>query len=313
MYYSKFRHLVPEAQYQLLAGSDWPGYRDYLEYRESADDAICNEMEQTLATEITNLYTEYKRQRLRKLKNNLLDGIMYHVWRAFIPGVVGLMLYFYLGGTLTKFFVIALICFVLNFVYGVTLHRWLTHRQFEPKSWARPFLLFLVTLAGFGHLAAWTGVHLIHHRHSDSDKDPHPVKNGFWNTLLMVTNVHPSMANDPVFSRKVDKDVGFVAKHFWKLHLCSLAIVAFIDIDFFLLSFLMIKSVVVLQNGIINYLGHNNKDNPQITNIKWLSIFINGENWHKNHHANAKRFKQSDPGCLDLGYYAVKIFVKNER
>jgi len=313
MYYSKFRHLVSEERYNLLAGSLWPGYRDYLEYRESTDEAIRREMELTLGNEIANWHVSYTKQRLYKLKVNVFYGMMYHVWRAFVPGLIGLGLFFYLGGTFNKFLGIAALCFVLNFIYGVTIHRWLTHRQFVPKIWARPFLLFLVTLAGFGHIIAWIGVHLVHHRYGDTDQDPHPVKNGFWNTLLVVTNVHPEIAGDAVFRRKNDKDVEFVAKHFWALHVCSLLCLALIDIDLFLLSFFLIKSVVVLQNGLINYFGHNNEDNPQITNIKWLSFFINGENWHKNHHDNAGKFKQSDPGRLDLGYYAVKIFVKDER
>ena len=311
MYNSNYRHLVTKERYEKLAGADWPSYEDYLAFKESSDPDIMDEMKDVLSKEINNWYNDYQRHRLRNLKRFIFDGPMYHVWRAFIPGIIGLILFFYLGGTLTKFLIIALIGFICNFIYGVSLHRWLTHKQFEPKPWARPFLLFLVTLAGFGHVLVWTGVHLIHHKHSDQDSDPHPVKNGFMRTMLMVTNLDHAMLNDPVFRRKFDKDITFVIKHFWKLHCLSLLVIALIDFDLFLLSFLLIKSVVVLQNGYINYFGHTGKNNPAVKNISnKIAVFINGENWHKNHHNDTKKFNQADEKRIDFGYYVVKLFAK---
>jgi stearoyl-CoA desaturase (delta-9 desaturase) len=314
MYYSKFRHLVSEERYNLLAGAEWPSYDNFLDYKESDNKQIYNEMQATLGVEIHNCYKDHRSQQLRELKKTVFRGPMEHVWSAFIPGIIGAWLFFYLGGSATAFAIIAAICFVLNFIYGVALHRWLTHNQFTPRAWARPFLLFLIVLAGFGHVLAWTSMHLIHHKHSDKDRDPHPVSNGFLYTVLMVTNLHPDTKDDPVFRRKLDPDVSFVMKHFWKLHVGSLLAIAIINFKFFLLSFLLIKSVVVLQNGLINYFGHTSKHRPQVANISnWLAFFINGENWHKNHHDDTKRFNQADVGRIDFGYYAVKLFAKNER
>ena len=314
MYYKKHRHLVSQEQYNILAGSEWPSYQDFLQYKESDKQFIRSEMEEMLGNEITNLYAEYRRQRIRYFKELIFYGKMYHVWRAFVPAVLGTFLFFYLGGSIGKFLLIGAGCYVINFIYGNTIHRWLTHKQFTPKTWARYFLLFLVTLAGFGHVLLWTGVHLIHHKTSDGDDDPHPVRNGFWNTMLVATNLPKSMHNDPVFRRKLDPDIIFVAKHYWALHIASLLLLAIIDIDLFLLSFLFIKSGAAIINGCINYFGHTSSRNPNPTNVSILGgMFINGENWHKNHHDNPGRFNQADPGKIDLGYHLMKVFAKNGR
>jgi len=307
MYYSKYRHLVSEEQYKIIAGSEWPSYHDFLRYKESEQPFIQTEMEELLGNEITNGVNEYKRQRVNRLL--ILLKTRNPILEAFIPAVICTLIYFYLGGTFIKFLGIGLIYYIGTFIYSNTLHRWFTHNQFVPKTWARYFLLSLIVLIGFADIRAWAKTHLTHHRTSDGDDDPHPARKGFWNTT--ITSSYGSV--DSPFNRKLDPDIEFILNHYWILHIISLIILISIDIDLFLLSFLFFKSWMILTNGFINYYGHASKEGFFPRNGSNLTACItNGDNWHKNHHDDPRRFNQSDKGKLDFGYQIMKIFAKKK-
>ena len=77
-----------------------------------------------------------------------------------------------------------LLAFALYMVYGVCItagyHRLFAHRAYHatwPVKWS---LLFLACGAMQASAIRWAWQHRVHHRHSDTDADPHNRRRGFW-------------------------------------------------------------------------------------------------------------------------------------
>lgn len=66
--------------------------------------------------------------------------------------------------------------------FGVTAgaHRLWTHGSFKPTVVMELLLILMFSMADQGSITAWSLTHKQHHRHSDTDKDPHNRNRGFW-------------------------------------------------------------------------------------------------------------------------------------
>lgn len=66
--------------------------------------------------------------------------------------------------------------------FGVTagMHRLWTHRSYKAKFPTRLALAMLASMANQGSIYHWCRDHRVHHRHSDTDADPHDISRGFF-------------------------------------------------------------------------------------------------------------------------------------
>ena len=69
----------------------------------------------------------------------------------------------------------------------VTNHRYWAHKSFKFKSRGIKYLFStLALLSGTGSSLGWAGIHIIHHKHSDSgEDDPHDPSRGFIKMLFL--------------------------------------------------------------------------------------------------------------------------------
>ncbi|KAF2547747.1 hypothetical protein F2Q70_00023336 [Brassica cretica] len=65
---------------------------------------------------------------------------------------------------------------------GITLsyHRNLSHRSFVLPKWLEYLFAWCGTLAFQGDPIEWVSNHRYHHQYSDTDRDPHTPRHGFW-------------------------------------------------------------------------------------------------------------------------------------
>mgnify|MGYP003348402358 FL=1 len=64
---------------------------------------------------------------------------------------------------------------------AVTLHRYVSHKAFVARKGLKPVLLWLSCLSLQGSPLGWAAIHRgSHHRYSDTDRDAHTPKKGFW-------------------------------------------------------------------------------------------------------------------------------------
>ena len=75
--------------------------------------------------------------------------------------------------------------FLLHFLTGVPgitagVHRLWAHRSYKAKWPARLILAICNTVANQSSILHWAVEHRVHHRHSDTDADPHNITRGFF-------------------------------------------------------------------------------------------------------------------------------------
>jgi hypothetical protein len=305
-------------QYSELAGAEWPSFSDYIKG---------NITSKLIKLEISyherQIYNEDKKNRIKyadeynlKYKSFNKRFFIKYFLLVLFPAIVGTGLYFYLGGTLTKFLILFLCFRFLNILYTQVMHRWLCHHMFEPKKWARPFLLWIVVAGCHSHTGNWIRGHWSHHQDDGTELDPYPPS---WGLLKLAFIVQRYWRPYPFGRWMTAPDIKFVLRNICWLWLINAAIFAYIDIDIFLLSFLFIQVYANLDDGISNFLLHDGFRTQQPVNFPVFgyfgSLFVAIESVHIVHTTRPWIFNQAKnvPGAIDLGYLLMKPFAASER
>lgn len=211
---------------------------------------------------------------------------------------------------------------------SVFYHRGLSHRALEMS----PALRWWVLRTGFWVTGVdpkgWTALHRMHHRHSDTELDPHhperidPVSIAAATALSYLDYMRRMHAGDPDLNR-IAADVpwgmppkyllrlwfmpavvwvGLAALVVWGTGSWGLAIGGLLGFDF------IAKTWVA--NGLGHSHGYRNYDTDDTsTNNRWAVWLIGGENLHNNHHRYPSRANfahRSDE--LDPGYAICRMF-----
>ena len=176
---------------------------------------------------------------------------------------------------------------------SIGLHRYFAHNQFKFKylsSFWETLVLFLSLLAGSRSPLGWIGAHRIHHRYSDTKKDPHsPLHIGFFNVLFSTWKVK-EIPITYVRDLYTNKRVMFFHKHWKKIWGITGIISLLISSEFFLIFVVSPFIFGWLSYGIFNSLGH--KDGKPVTN-RFINLLSGGEGPHDVHHSNSKQIKLS--------------------
>jgi len=199
---------------------------------------------------------------------------------------IGLFVYFDNGGTVLKAVVVFLVFDIITKIANFAYHRWLAHKLVSPSRPVGIFMLWCVVCTALVKPVEYVAGHRLHHKHPDSDQDPHNPKLGFWNCLIGNFNV-PENIRVPLSDVFKNKDVMFVQKHFYLLWFANLAVFYLIDTDLFFLSFSLLNLRYLIAVTSFNYWSHGGKNGSGPVNFSvWMSLLMGGagEGLHKNHH-----------------------------
>ncbi len=130
-----------------------------------------------------------------------------------------------LGAVLPRFFSWSGVILLLAMIWvsggvGVTLcyHRLLTHRSFKTPRWFEYLLTICGCLAWQGGPIEWVGIHRLHHKHSDTDHDPHSPQHGFtWAHILWTLHRRVEGINGRDAAKDLQRDTGllWIDRLFW--------------------------------------------------------------------------------------------------
>jgi len=190
---------------------------------------------------------------------------------------------------------LAVLFFYIFSILGVslTLHRYYSHKSFEFKyDFLRKIFTYIALLAGRGSPLGWVYIHRLHHRHSDTDKDPHgPETLGF--RLFGFKPIDTTDKKTKVFLIKDFLNKEHLMYHNNYMFFVITFVAILWSIDFSVLYFCYILPLLGIQfsQNCFNYFAHktgyrNHKTKDNSTNNFLLWPFILGDAWHNNHHAN---------------------------
>lgn len=187
---------------------------------------------------------------------------------------------------------------------AVGYHRIFSHKTHILPTWKENIILFFATFAGQGPSIFWVAVHRgYHHPFSDKERDLHsPVVHGKWHSFCGWF-MHLTEKNNVVNVRyavdllKRPNHIWFYKYYlhiFWGVPL----LVALFDWKLSLVMFGLAMGIAVLQDNIVNVVGHqkfiigyrhfDTDDNSQNNVIYGLLAW--GQGWHNNHHYNPKSY-----------------------
>jgi stearoyl-CoA desaturase (delta-9 desaturase) len=197
------------------------------------------------------------------------------------------------------------VCMFLFFVIspiGVTLtyHRLLSHRAFKVPQWLEYFLATFGALSGQGPVLIWVAEHRLHHRFSDSIKDPHSARHGgFWWSHVTHLFYHKEFEDDvKQWSRYIPDLNGHKYYHFLSKYnfFIALSIVPLLylmgGLPFVMWGVFMRIALMLHVTWFVNSATHrfgyrNFETRDDSTNVWWVALLSAGEGWHNNHHAQS--------------------------
>jgi stearoyl-CoA desaturase (Delta-9 desaturase) len=197
--------------------------------------------------------------------------------------------------------------------FGVTIgfHRLFAHRSFATSRTVERVLMILGCMAGQSSPFFWIAVHRLHHRHSDTDDDPHSphtsggkrlgLWRGFWHAHMGWLRSR-GFGYPPGTVRDLTQraDLAWIERSWLLWYLLGLAIPAAIGFAIggtaydALLGFLwggLLRHFFTLQaTFMVNSVNHLWGSRPYETrdhsrNNLVTGILAFGEGWHNNHHA----------------------------
>jgi len=233
-----------------------------------------------------------------------------------VLGLVGLGFVFATGQY--HWLAIALAFFVVTTILGINIgfHRLLSHRSFTTYPFIEKALSLIGSLTTIGSPLAWTAVHRQHHKHTETDEDPHSpylLGNlrawfGFWDIPKLDLRLVKDLRKDS-FQKFLHKHyVTIIVTYCILLALISPWLVIFGYAIPSCLTLHASSSIIVIahRHGYKTHdLGADEARNSWIANITSL-----GQGWHNNHHAMPWKLTQGiGKWQIDPPAWIIKRFL----
>ncbi len=206
---------------------------------------------------------------------------------------------------------------------GLGYHRLLTHRSFKAPKWLEYTLTVFGAMAIQDDAPKWVTTHRIHHAFTETDKDPHSTRPGFW--WAHIGWIVSGTANDhdeATLKRYVpdlmkDKFHVFFAKYYYIPLILSGFLLFAIGGWSMVLWGVFVRIVVGWHttwfvNSLSHIFGKRRFDtNDDSTNNWFVALLTFGEGWHNNHHAFPTSARHGLKWYqFDMNWLTISVFKK---
>jgi stearoyl-CoA desaturase (delta-9 desaturase) len=196
--------------------------------------------------------------------------------------------------------------FITTFITSLGYHRYFSHGHFKAPVWFEYVILILAPFGGVPSLFSWAATHRLHHKHADTELDPHnPRRIGIWNTFMGKFDVVGQFPTRMIVDLMRNPRVKWFHKHSGKIHK-SISLLALIFLPFpaFIAFIVMPYLYGYFAFGMLNILCHteNGARNHWVVNV-----LITGEGFHRVHHDDNRKVRYHKYDIV--GYVAEKLFT----
>lgn len=202
--------------------------------------------------------------------------------------------------------------------HGVGLHRYYCHAQFTVNKFSELIIGWFSLMSCVGSPSSYTLVHLVHHKYTDKEGDPHGPHNGIRSILYCFWNPPEDLEKTPIFTRRLTQLIPYMWIHnwYWPLIALNAFILYLISWKLFLFAWWIPMSFTIWELVFSVYVSHYKDGNFAAQNHSNTlgKILIFHEYLHKTHHdwpmlGNLALKK----GEIDYTYYLCKLFAKSWR
>ena len=212
---------------------------------------------------------------------------------------------------------------VISLGIGLGYHRLLTHRSFKAPKWLEYALTIFGSMAIQDDAPKWVATHRIHHAFTETNRDPHSTRPGFfWAHLGWIVKGTANDHDEAVLKKYVPdlmKDQFHVL--FAKFYYVPLIVSAFVFYAVggwsMVLWGVFLRVVVGWHTTwFVNSLAHifgkrpfTTKDDS--TNNWFVALLTFGEGWHNNHHAFPTSARHGLKWYqFDMNWLTIRLFER---
>lgn len=218
------------------------------------------------------------------------------------------------------------LAFTLYCFSGISItagyHRLYSHKAYDAHWAPRAFFAFFGAGAVQGSIKWWGHSHRVHHRYTDTNRDPYDARQGFWYSHMgwMLTKANPkNRARADISDLTLDPIVVFQHRHYLMVMLAAAVglptLIAGLGWgDFYggfvyagILKYFFIQQVTFCVNSLAHWIGTQPFDDRRTPRDHVLTAFVTfGEGYHNFHHEfpsdyrNALKWYQYDPTKLTI-------------
>jgi len=253
--------------------------------------------------------------------SNVAVNLFIHL--GFFVGLYYLITLKLMAQTYAYFLVLTAVC---NLSVTIGVHRLWSHRSFKCNRAVKLLLIFFYTMAGQSSIYHWVQIHRVHHKFSETIKDPLDVNRGFFFAHVgwYCLSYHPACALEmkriDMTDIKNDKDVMFHTNYYSYLYVFLNFLAVMIPCYFwgeslwmtfwtcFVTRFAINFTQLNFTNSANHFIGKRPYDKTQsATDNIACTLFSFGEGYHNYHHVFPFDYRTGEFG--DIGHYNLSAVI----
>jgi len=240
-------------------------------------------------------------------------------WPASVPFLLVHLLPFlaiFTGITSTALILFAVTYFGRMWLVTAGYHRYFSHRAYRLGRVSQFLIAFGAETSAQKGVLWWASHHRNHHQFSDTDRDLHSPRKGFWWSHVGWILCDKYKGYDPERIRDFQKypELVFISKHDWiapwALGIACFAIGGWsgLVVGFFA-STVLLWHTTFLVNSAAHVFGRRRYDTDDTSrNSLLIALVTGGEGWHNNHHHYQASARQGFFWWeIDTTYYGLKV------
>ena len=206
---------------------------------------------------------------------------------------------------------------------GLGYHRLLTHRSFKAPKWLEYILTIFASMSLQNEAYKWVATHRIHHAFTETEKDPHSTRPGFWWAQIGWIFKGTAQDHDEATLKKYvpdllkDKGQQVIAKFFYVPIILSAIIFFAIGGWGMVLWGVVVRTIfgwhtTWFVNSLAHLYGNRRFETTDDSTNNWfVAILTFGEGWHNNHHAFPTSARHGLAWYeFDMNWIAIRIFER---
>jgi stearoyl-CoA desaturase (Delta-9 desaturase) len=222
---------------------------------------------------------------------------------------------FFTGVTRTAL-ILAFVTFTTRmFCITAGYHRYFSHKSYRLNRVSQFVLAFGGTMASQKGPLWWAAHHRNHHRFSDTERDVHSPKRGFWWSHVgwILCDAYNEAARNQIRDFAKYPELRFIDKHDW-IGPWTLGVICFVIggwsgllIGFFA-STVLLWHVTFTVNSVAHVFGRRAYETTDTSrNTLLIALATGGEGWHNNHHRYPWAARQGFRWWqIDTTYYILR-------
>ncbi len=223
---------------------------------------------------------------------------------------------FWTGFTTTALVLLAVTFFGRMFLITAGYHRYFSHKSYKLNRFWQFVMAFGGGTAVQKGVLWWAGHHRNHHRYSDTERDIHSPRKGFWWSHVgwIVCDKYNETLYDNIKDFAKYPELRWLNKHDW-VPPWTLGVACYLIggwpglfVGFFLSNVILWNATFTV-NSLAHVFGRRRYEtNDTSRNSFLIALITGGEGWHNNHHHYQASARQGFFWWeIDVTYYMLKM------